>query len=288
MRKDQFISTIAGAILLHTSVFTVGCSATGESRTMTSDELKKTVADHQAQLPKGLERREITSESVKQAIGKVPRQYFVPEGAQTEAYEDTALAIGFGQTISQPFIVALMTESAGVSQGSKVLEIGTGSGYQAAVLAELGATVFSVEIIPDLSRRARQTLDSLGYQDIHLRVGDGALGWPEQGPFDAILVTAASPKIPAELVGQLARHGKMVIPIEYKDSEHEELLLIERNEDTITTKRLGTVRFVPLVGSVRDTAQETPISGEPVLLQDALRGFSLPVTPAQQTSSRRK
>lgn len=213
-----------------------------------------TLTSSHTQLPRGVDRREITSEAVKAAMSRVPRQYFVPEELQSQALEDRALAIGHGQTISQPFIVALMSEAAEVGPGSRVLEIGTGSGYQAAVLAELGATVFSIEIIPALSERARQTLQSLGYLgQVQLRVGDGTKGWADQGPFDAILVTAAAPEIPDQLLEQLAPHGRMVIPVEQEGEGYEQLLLIERDEQQFITKRLGAVKFVPFTGALRES-----------------------------------
>src|SRR5262249_2738433 len=160
------------------------------------------------------------------------------------AYDDRALAIAAGQTISQPYVVAAMTEAAALSPSARVLEIGTGSGYQAAVLAEVGAEVYTVEIREELARAARARLDALGYQRIHTSVGDGALGWPEAAPFDAILVTAAASAIPPELPAQLRVGGRLVIPV---GTLLQELLLIARTERGRDERVLFPVRFVPLV-----------------------------------------
>lgn len=199
----------------------------------------------------GLNRSDLTNPEVLSAMAKVPRHKFVPEEYSSEAYADEALPIGSGQTISQPYIVALMTQEAQIKPEMKVLEIGTGSGYQAAVLSQLGARVFSVEIVPELSKRAEKTLKELGFKRIHLRVGDGWQGWAEAGPFDAILVTAASPSIPKQLLEQLAPGGRMILPIEEKDRSGETLMLIQRDGDDLITRDLGPVRFVPLTGEAR-------------------------------------
>lgn len=220
----------------------------------------------------GLMRTEISSQSIKDALERVPRQFFVPEQYRSQLTEGEEIEIGFGQRLSRSFIVALMTEYAQVQQGSRVLEVGTGSGYQAAVLSELGAEVYSIEIIPELSERARRTLYSLGYEDVRLRVGDGVEGWPQQAPFDAIIVTAASPTIPGSLLKQLAPQGRMVIALEEEGQEHDQLLLISREGNNITTKRLGAVRFEPLAGMIREAQRETINYSEPRLLQETLRG----------------
>lgn len=206
---------------------------------------------------KGLERVTLKDPAVKAALSRVPRHRFVPEPEKSAAYEDRALPIGEGQTISQPYIVALMTEQAGITKGSKVLEIGTGSGYQAAVLAELGARVFSIELNPDLAKKAELLLAELGYSDrIKLRNGDGWEGWQEAGPFDAILVTAASPKVPPRLIEQLANRGKLVLPIEKYQAAGERLLVFEKKDESIISRDLGAVRFVPLLGAARELENE--------------------------------
>ena len=184
------------------------------------------------------------SEAVMTAMGKVPRHRFVPSLQQVFAYENRALPIGAGQTISQPFLVALMTDLLDPRPGDTVLEVGTGSGYQAAVLAELVAKVYTIEIVEPLGRRAMQLLDELGYRNVEVRIGDGYHGWPDAAPFDAIVVTAAPTDIPTPLIDQLKRGGRMVIPGGSADRQY--LLLVHKQPDgTITTRRTLPVRFVP-------------------------------------------
>lgn len=204
----------------------------------------------------GLSRSGLNDVEVRRAMSHVPRHLFLPGGSSEQAYADKALPIGSGQTISQPFIVALMTEQAGVERGERVLEIGTGSGYQAAVLAELGAEVYSVEIVPELAESARTTLDTLGYSRIQTKQGDGWQGWAEHAPYDAILVTAASPKLPPQLLAQLADGGRLVIPIESESGKGERLIVVEKKGADLVTRNLGAVRFVPLVGKVRELDEE--------------------------------
>ena len=189
------------------------------------------------------------SEEVLKAIRNVPRHKFVPQKLVEYAYKDRPLAIGFGQTISQPFIVALMTELLNVNDTSVVLEIGTGSGYQAAILAEMGANVYSVEIIPELAEQASKVLNTI-YPEIKLRVGDGYFGWKEYAPFDGIIVTAAVDHIPEPLTHQLKAGGKIVIPIGSPYTV-QELIVIEKkiNGDFILHQILP-VRFVPLTGDL--------------------------------------
>lgn len=187
------------------------------------------------------------------AMGRVPRHRFVPPAAVPAAYDDTPLPIGFGQTISQPYIVAFMTQAARVAPGDAVLEIGTGSGYQAAVLAELAGAVYSVEIVPRLAARARATLAALGYANVHLRAGDGYRGWPEHAPYDAIVVTAAPDHVPPALLAQLAPGGRLVIPV---GAGEQELLVISRDARGVTTRRTIPVRFVPFTGeAARDSGR---------------------------------
>jgi protein-L-isoaspartate(D-aspartate) O-methyltransferase len=178
------------------------------------------------------------------AMRKVAREKFVPPEATALAYADHPLEIGDGQTISQPYIVAVMSEAIALRGGEKVLEIGTGSGYQAAVLAEMGARVYSMEIVPTLARRARATLARLGYRSVEVREGNGWAGWPEEAPFDAIVVTAAPPTIPEALKGQLKVGGRLVIPV---GGDVQRLLLVTRRGGVFEEKRLLRVRFVPLV-----------------------------------------
>jgi len=188
--------------------------------------------------------RGVRDSRVLEAMGKVPRHLFVPRALEAGAYADEPLPIGEGQTISQPYIVAYMTEALELRGGERVLEIGTGSGYQTAVLAELAGEVFTVEFIESLSRRARDTLEALGYSNVRYRVGNGARGWPEEAPFDAVIVTAAAARVPRELEGQLGPSGVMVVPV---GTEFQELMLIRREPRGLTRKKLLAVRFVPLV-----------------------------------------
>jgi len=185
---------------------------------------------------------------VVEAMRRVPRHAFVPVSLRHLAYTDQPLPIGHDQTISQPYIVALMTELAQVSPGEKVLEIGTGSGYQAAVLAELTRQVFSIEILEPLANQAMQTLKDLGITDVQVRVGDGYLGWPEETPFDAILVTAAAPRVPEPLVEQLAINGRLVIPL---GERFQELVVFTNTPTGLIQEAVIPVRFVPMVGQVQ-------------------------------------
>lgn len=187
------------------------------------------------------------SAAVMRVIGKVERHRLVPPDQVVFAYRNHPLPIGKGQTISQPYIVALSTDLIDAQPHHVVLDVGTGSGYQAAVLAELVRQVYSVEVIEPLGRTARERLAALGYRNIDIRIGDGRQGWAEKGPFDAIVVSAAAPRVPPALVEQLKRGGKMVIPIG-EESAPQELMLIEKRADgSIATKNILPVRFVPLV-----------------------------------------
>lgn len=190
--------------------------------------------------------RGIQDPRVIEAMRKVPRHLFVDEALQEQAYSDHPLPIGDKQTISQPFIVALMTESLELKGNEKVLEIGTGSGYQAAVLAELAGRVFSVERYPALAYKANQVLQKLGYKNVIVRVADGTIGWAEEAPFDGIVVTAGAPQVPQPLVDQLAEGGKLVVPV--GDRITQDLILVERLGDRLNRTNLGGVRFVDLVG----------------------------------------
>ncbi len=189
--------------------------------------------------------RGVTDNLVLGAMRKVPRHEFVPESYRRYSYADEPLPIGEGQTISQPYIVALMTETLNLDSTSKVLEIGTGSGYQAAVLAEIAESVYSIEIVESLCRRAAETLARLGYGNVHVRCGDGYRGWPEEAPFDAIIVTAAPDHVPQPLVDQLATGGRMSIPV---GDFYQELLLLTKTERGVTERKVIPVRFVPMTG----------------------------------------
>lgn len=185
---------------------------------------------------------------VMNAIGKVERHRFVAAGDEASAYRNSPLAIGNGQTISQPYIVALMTDLLDLNGGEKVLEIGTGSGYQAAVLAELVATVYSIEIVEPLGRVAAQRLAAAGYRNVITRIGDGYQGWREAAPFDAIMVTAAAREVPPALIEQLRPSGKLVIPLGSQEAYQELFVITKATDGKTQTRRVLAVRFVPLTG----------------------------------------
>jgi len=208
------------------------------SQDSTYDRERKEMVEYQ------IRRRGVKDRKVLRAMLKVPRHLFVPEQMKELAYGDEPLPIGEGQTISQPYIVAYMTEALRLRGRERVLEIGTGSGYQTAILAEIVREVYTVELIPELSARARGVLDKLGYRNIQFRVGDGTLGWPEHAPFDAILVSAAPASVPPALVEQLKPGGKMIIPV---GTDFQELVLVTRKETGWDEQRLIGVRFVPLI-----------------------------------------
>ncbi|NDY43110.1 protein-L-isoaspartate(D-aspartate) O-methyltransferase [Dissulfurirhabdus thermomarina] len=190
--------------------------------------------------------RGVADPRVLDAMRRVPRHLFVDEAMQGQAYGDHPLPIGYNQTISQPYIVAVMTEALGLRGGEKVLEIGTGSGYQTAVLAELADRVCTVERIPGLLTRARRTLEALGYQNISFKLDDGTWGWKDEAPFDAIIVTAGAPDVPATLLEQLADPGRLVIPV--GDEFSQTLVRLEKRGGEIRRETLGGVRFVKLIG----------------------------------------
>ncbi|GAB4306200.1 MAG: protein-L-isoaspartate(D-aspartate) O-methyltransferase [Candidatus Bipolaricaulota bacterium] len=188
----------------------------------------------------------IRDERVLAALARVPRHEFVPLHLVPHAYDDCPLPIGCGQTISQPYIVALSTEALALAPQDRVLEVGTGSGYQTAILAELAGTVYTVERVPELSRVAEQRLAALGYRNVRFRVGDGTKGWPDEAPFDAILVTAGAPRVPEGLIAQLAPHGRLVIPVGGRFNQ--ELTLVRREEGRLVHRYLCPCTFVPLIG----------------------------------------
>lgn len=196
-----------------------------------------------------IQARGIKDEAVLRAMRRVERHRFVPEPLQPIAYADQPLPIGEDQTISQPYIVALMTELLELKPEDKVLEIGTGSGYQAAVLAEIANEVYTIEIIPSLAQGAEKRLKELGYQNVFVRAGDGYLGWPEQAPFDAIIVTAAPEEIPKPLIDQLKVGGRMVIPA--GNFPDQILYLVRKTESGIEKKEVIPVHFVPMTGIVQ-------------------------------------
>lgn len=205
-------------------------------------------AQREAMVEQQLAARGIKDARVLAAMRKVPRHEFVPAELRAAAYDDRPLPIGHRQTISQPYIVALMTEAAALGKGARVLEVGTGSGYQAAVLAELGVEVYSIEIVEPLARVGAAALKKTGYGRVQLRVGDGYRGWPEAAPFDAVLVTAAPPRIPEPLKQQLKPGGRLVIPVG-EDLQH--LVVVRRTGAQFKEERILPVRFVPMTGEAQ-------------------------------------
>ena len=196
--------------------------------------------------------RGVHQPEVLRAMESVPRHLFVPEEHRDQAYSDAPQPIGWGQTISQPYIVALMTELLELDRGDKVLEIGTGSGYHAAVLSRVAGEVYTIEIIDQLGRQAKSTLQQLGYQNVHTRVGDGYQGWPSEQPFDAIILTAAPPKIPQPLIDQLKVGGRMVVPV---GSFVQDLMLLTKTAHGVEKRTVAPVRFVPMTGEVQRTTK---------------------------------
>lgn len=194
--------------------------------------------------------RDIRDKRVIQVMEKVPRHLFIPEEYRSEAYEDRPIPIGFSQTISQPYIVALMTEALNIKKGDKVLEIGTGSGYQAAILEELGAKTFTIEIIPELAEFAEENLKRTGYPSVKVKIGDGYQGWKEFAPFDAITVTCAPENVPKPLIDQVTEGGRIVIPVGEKN-QVQELYLLKKMKGELICQSLAPVRFVPMVGEVQ-------------------------------------
>lgn len=202
-------------------------------------------ADRTSMVVQQLRSRDIRDEKVLAAMARVPRHRFVPSALRALAYSDGPLPIGYKQTISQPYIVAYMTEALDLKPGEKVLEIGTGSGYQAAVLAEITGQVFSIEIVPELAKSAEETLIELGYRNVQVRAGDGYQGWPDKAPFDAIIVTAAPDHIPQPLIDQLAPGGRLVIPV---GTGNQEMMILTRTAGGVLSRRTIAVRFVPMTG----------------------------------------
>jgi protein-L-isoaspartate(D-aspartate) O-methyltransferase len=226
--------------LLFAAIATAGCG-----------QQVPTAADFAAQrermVEKQLKFRGIKDERVLAAMAKVPREEFIPVDTRAEAYEDGPLPIGYDQTISQPYIVAFMTEQLRPKSNDRVLEIGSGSGYQAAVLAELVADVYTIDIVEPLAKTAEATLQRLGYKNVHIKVGDGYKGWPEEAPFDAIIVTCAPEKVPQPLVDQLTDGGRMVIPVGERFAQ--QLYLLEKKNGQLKESATLPVRFVPMVRS---------------------------------------
>jgi protein-L-isoaspartate(D-aspartate) O-methyltransferase len=243
------------------SAIGLACALAGSAAAATGDDFKsqrQQMVSEIAAMARSTARevgRDRFSDPVMQAMAKVPRHRFVPEHLEQSAYRNRPLPIGEGQTISQPYIVALSTDLIDPQPHHVVLEIGTGSGYQAAVLAEVVKRVYSIEIVEPLGREAASRLSAVGYRNVEVRIGDGYQGWPEKGPFDGIIVTAAAPNVPPPLVQQLKPGGRMIIPVGARGAE-QELLLIEKAPDgAVATRTVLPVRFVPLT---RENGNQRP------------------------------
>jgi protein-L-isoaspartate(D-aspartate) O-methyltransferase len=208
------------------------------------------VRARRAMIERDLVGRGIRDVRVLEVMGSIERDLFVPEKLRADAYADRPLPIGQGQTLSQPYVVALMTELLNLKGMERVLEIGTGSGYQTTVLGKLAAEVYSIEILPALSKRAKTLLEGLGCDNVHLKVGDGFFGWEEQGPFDAILVTAAAPKIPEILWGQLREGGRLIMPLG-ADRQLQRLVRVTKTDGKQVIEEITGVLFVPLTGTIQ-------------------------------------
>ena len=229
--------------LLFAAIATTGC---GQQAPTAPDF----AAQRQRMVEKQLKPRGIKDERVLTAMSKVPREEFIPADARAAAYEDGPLPIGYDQTISQPYVVAFMTEQLRPKPGDRVLEIGSGSGYQAAILAELVADVYTIEIVEPLAKTAEATLKRLGYKNVHINVGDGYKGWPKEAPFDAIIVTCAPEQVPQPLIDQLKDGGRMVIPVGERFAQ--QLYLLEKKNGQMKESVTLPVRFVPMLRSKQE------------------------------------
>jgi protein-L-isoaspartate(D-aspartate) O-methyltransferase len=214
------------------------------------------VAERRQMVLRQIELREVTDPNVLEAMRTVPRHAFVPAAQRAYAYEDRPLYIGYGQTISQPYIVAFMTEALRLDPNSNVLEIGTGSGYQAAVCAEIAREVHTIEIVEPLAKSAAEVLTQLGYTNVHVKAGDGYFGWSQAGPFDAIIGTAAAGQIPPPLIEQLKKGGRMILPVEDNHGLQRLILLTKDEQGQLHTRDVLPVRFVPMTGQVQQPPEE--------------------------------
>jgi len=238
---------VSPAVLLASSLAGCGVPADADSFSAARASMVRDLETGRVGLL-GSGRAPIRDPEVLAAMGEVRRHLFVPEWVRASAYEDHPLPIGHDQTISQPFVVAFMTEALRLKPTDEVLEIGTGSGYQAAVLAKIAKQVYTIEIVEPLGRQAAKVLDELGYRNVEVRIGDGYRGWPEHAPFDAIILTAAPDRVPEPLVEQLAVGGRLLAPV---GSGYQELVLLEKTEEGVVRRSLLPVRFVPMTGEAQ-------------------------------------
>jgi protein-L-isoaspartate(D-aspartate) O-methyltransferase len=261
-RKVVILAVVLGLALVsvaaYVGIVTFGPSAKPQPTTVPSstpsvpDDEDVYAKRRERMVIETIERRGVTDEEVLDAMRAIPRHLFVPEGDQDYAYGDYPLPIGYGQTISQPYIVALMTELLELKQGDRVLEVGTGSGYQAAILAEIpDVEVYTIEIIPELATSAQERLTELGYAHVHCKEEDGYFGWPEHAPFDAIIVTAAPDHVPQPLVDQLAEGGRLVIPVGPPGGYQTLWKFVKQPDGELKAFNMGGVAFVPLTGGDR-------------------------------------
>ncbi len=240
-RRVNLLSPL-GVMLLGLGIVVLGCSGWSQDGAAFAAKRKTMVA-------RQIAARGIRDSLVLKAMSEVPRHLFVPADVAGRAYEDYPLPIGEGQTISQPYIVALMTECLALKGSEKVLEVGTGSGYQAAVLGRIAQSVFSIEIHETLARQAAATLERLGFGNVHVRAGDGFFGWPEEAPFDGVIVTAAAPEIPPALFAQLAEGGRLVIPVGDVQT-YQSLTVVTKRNGKPRIEQVLDVRFVPMTGEI--------------------------------------
>ncbi|MFH1729442.1 MAG: protein-L-isoaspartate(D-aspartate) O-methyltransferase [Pseudomonadota bacterium] len=252
MKKIAALKTfiVSFSIILAFSLILSTCTKKNNKQT-SNDDAKVSELDKKKKImiERQLKSRGIKDEKVLKAMEKVPRHFFVADDMKNLAYSDSPLPIGFDQTISQPYVVAFMTEAAQVKENDIVLEIGTGSGYQAAVLSELAKEVYTIEILEGLGKQAKQTLNELNYKNVHVRVGDGYKGWPEKAPFDVILVTAAPDHIPQPLIEQLKIGGKIVMPVGEKNQI---LKRITKTKNGLSEESLSQIYFVPMTGEAQE------------------------------------
>lgn len=244
----EALRLMSTAALLSAIMACVGAGGEEQRRPAESGGDSERVAERDHMVDTQIRARGVADERVLAAMRRVPRHRFVPDEHQARAYDDTPLPIGFDQTISQPYIVAYMSDVLDTRATDRVLEIGTGSGYQAAILGDLVRDVYTIEIVEPLATRARDTLAALGYSNVHVRHGNGYLGWPEAAPFDRIIVTAAPDEVPKTLVEQLAAGGVMAVPVGRGDQM---MTIVRKTERGVTTTETLPVRFVPMVGKER-------------------------------------
>lgn len=242
MPVRSWLSVLSG-VLWTTACLAAGDQSAARERGSPAQAPDRWADARETMVARQIEARGVRSPAVLAAMRKVARHLFVPAELVRDAYDDSPLPIGFGQTISQPYIVAYMSEVLDVGREHKVLEIGTGSGYQAAVLGELAARVYTIEIVPELGERAARLLSDLGYDNVEVRVGDGYLGWPEEAPFDRIMVTAAPDHVPQPLIDQLKVGGKLIVPV---GRGVQDMTIVTKHADRVVTETTIPVRFVPL------------------------------------------